>query len=57
MKYHILSTKNNKMKTTSSKNNCIVKIKIMNKIHHIKIHKNHVALLYILLFFIFTIKK
>ena len=46
-KYHILFTKLVKMKATSIKNNCIVKIKIINKIQCIKIHKSYVALLYI----------
>ena len=49
MKYHILFTKEAMMKTTNVKNNCIVKIKIMNKIQCIKIHKSYVALLYMYL--------
>ena len=31
------------MKAISIKNNCIGKIKIMNKIQCIKIHKNHIC--------------
>ena len=47
MKYHILFTKKTMMKTTSVKNNYIVRIKIVNKIQCIKIHWNHIVLLFI----------
>ena len=33
----------NKRKTTNAKNNCIVRIKIINKIQCTKIHRNHVV--------------
>ena len=33
------------MKTTNIKNNCIVKIKIMNNIQCIKIHRNHACVI------------
>ena len=35
------------MKVTCVKNNCIIKIKIMNEIQHIKTQKNYVVLLFI----------
>ena len=35
-----------KKKTTNNKNNYIIRIKTMNKIQHIKIHKNYVVLLF-----------
>ena len=50
MKYHILFIKGTKIKATRIKNNCIAKIKSINKIQCIKIHRNYVALLYILLY-------
>ena len=37
------------MKATNAENNCIFKIKIMNKIQHIKTYKNNAVLLYIYL--------
>ena len=40
---------NNKLKITDVRKNCIVKIKIMNKIQCITIYKSHVTLLYIYL--------
>ena len=40
-KYHVLFTKGAMVKATSIKNNCVVKIKIINKIQRTKIHKNH----------------
>ena len=44
MKYHILFMKKTMIKITNIKNNCIIKIKIMNKIQYIKIYKSYVAL-------------
>ena len=42
-KYHVIFTKKTIMKVTNIKNNCIIRIKIMNKIQHIKIRKSHVC--------------
>ena len=39
-----------KMKAASAKNNCIAKIKIINKIQYIKTHKNHGIVFYIIVF-------
>ena len=41
-----------KVKAISVKSSCIVKIKFMNKIQYIKIHKNHNIVFYIIIFFI-----
>ena len=46
-KYHVLFTKKLKMKVTRIKNNCIVRIKFMNKIQHIVTQRNHIVFLYI----------
>ena len=48
-KYYILFMKKTIMKVTSVKNNCIVRIKIMNEIQCIKIIRIIVVLLYICL--------
>ena len=45
-KYHIFFMKRAIMKATNVKNNCIVKIKIVNKIQCIKIHWNYVVLVF-----------
>ena len=49
MKYHILFMKKVMMKVTSAKDNCIVKIKIMNEIQRIIIHWNYVVLVFIII--------
>ena len=51
MKYYILFTKKKQKESSSIKNNCIAKTRIMNKIQWIKIHKNYnVVFLYNYLF-------
>ena len=47
MKYHVLFTKEIKIKITRIKSNCAVKIKSMNEIQCIKIFRNYVVFLYI----------
>ena len=43
-KYHVLFKKKTMMKVTSVKNNCIIRIKIMNEIQCIKIYKSYICI-------------
>ena len=50
-KYHVLFTKGAKVKATRIRSSCIARIRSMNEIQHIKTHRSHVVLLYILRYY------